>query len=370
MGVPDPCGNDVGYQRIAAVYIMFLYFGMNYKNKETIRSSTVTQYSVAINALFTLRGFKPPIEPSNPNNLGGIIIINRKREEEISVQRNPLSMKIYAHLLVQATSSKSTDSEASLLANCTTLGMALGMRASEFSQTSPRKIDYHVYPSGKKVIKAFIADDFVFLDSSGDVIVDLDESSTPRKVRVTWRIQKNRRNGQDITLASNEDHPQVCPVRAAMNMVLRARRLGQPDSLPVACYRSKKGDRVYITASRIAFLFRAAAKAVHPNLTKAELSKYSAHSLRVWACVLLDEAGMPPEFIKARLRWMGNSFRMYLRDTSVIQDKHRDILQSACDEVTDLVTIGLDQHTTFPEDMTMVVEVSEDEMGIYDDDMD
>ena len=55
---------------------MFLYFGMNYKNKETIRSSTVTQYSVAINALFTLRSFKPPIEPSNPNNLGGIIIIN------------------------------------------------------------------------------------------------------------------------------------------------------------------------------------------------------------------------------------------------------------------------------------------------------
>ena len=86
--------------------------------------------------------------------------------------------------------------------------------------------------------------------------------------------------------------------------------------------------------------------------------------------MLLDEAGMPPEFIKARLRWMGNSFRMYLRDTSVIQEKHRDILQSACDEVTDLVTIGLDQHTTFPEDMTMVVEVSEDEMGIYDDDMD
>ena len=109
-------------------------------------------------------------------------------------------MKIFAHLLVQATSSKSNDSEASLLANCTTLGMALGMRVSEYGQTSPHKIDYHVYPSGKKVIKAFIADDFVFLDSSGDVIVDLDESSTPRKVRVTWRIQKNRQNGQDITL--------------------------------------------------------------------------------------------------------------------------------------------------------------------------
>ena len=128
MEVPDPCGDDRYYQYITGVYIMFLYFGMNYKNIETIRSSTVSQYAVAINALFTLRGFRPPIEPTNSkNNLGGIIITNRKREEEISVQRNPLSMKIYSHLLVQATSSKSIDSEASLLANCTTLGMALRM---------------------------------------------------------------------------------------------------------------------------------------------------------------------------------------------------------------------------------------------------
>ena len=78
MCVPDPCGNDVGYQRIAAVYIMFLYFGMNYKNKVNIRTVTVSGYAVAVNTLFTLKGFKPPIESSNPNNLGGIIIINRK----------------------------------------------------------------------------------------------------------------------------------------------------------------------------------------------------------------------------------------------------------------------------------------------------
>ena len=54
MDVPDPCGNDYGYQRIAAVYIMFLYFGMNYKNIENIRSATVSGYAVAINTLFTL----------------------------------------------------------------------------------------------------------------------------------------------------------------------------------------------------------------------------------------------------------------------------------------------------------------------------
>ena len=85
--------------------------------------------------------------------------------------------------------------------------MVLGMRVSKFAQTSPKKIDYHTYPSGTKVIKAFVANDFVFLDSSRNVITDLDESSMPHKVKITWRIQKNRQNGQSIKLLSNTDHP-------------------------------------------------------------------------------------------------------------------------------------------------------------------
>ena len=69
----------------------------------------------------------------------------------------------------------------------------------------------------------------------------------------------------------------------------------------------------------------------------SDLQQYSAHSLRVWACVLLGKAGMTPEFIMARLRWMGNSFRMYLRDTGIIQDKHRDFLRAESQEIVDLI---------------------------------
>ena len=101
-------------------------------------------------------------------------------------------------------------------------------------------------------------------------------------------------------------------------MVLRARRLGQPDDMPVACY-SYKGTPVYLTGKRIAKLFRKAVKAIHPRTSKAELSRYSAHLLQVWACVLLEKAGMSPEFIMARLRWMENSFRMYLWDTVICE---------------------------------------------------
>jgi len=135
----------------------------------------------------------------------------------------------------------------------------------------------------------------------------------------------------------------------------------------VACHIYKK-KRIYLTGKRVAFLFREAAKMIHPNMSKEELSRFSAHSLRVWACVLLDEAGMSPEFIMARLRWMGNSFRMYLRDTGIIQDKHRDILRAASQEVLDLIA---GPTPTLLPNLTGLSIVDVDEtMGDYADDMD
>ena len=101
-------------------------------------------------------------------------------------------------------------------------------------------------------------------------------------------------------------------------MILRARRLKQPNSMPVGCYRTKKTPLVYITANRVATLIREAVKRECPAITTANWNKYSTHSLHVWACVLLDEAEKSPGYIRKCLRWMGSLFCMYLRDTRVI----------------------------------------------------
>jgi len=151
-------------------------------------------------------------------------------------------------------------------------------------------------------------------------------------------------------------------------LVLRARRCGQTDDLPVACYEVKN-KLVYLTGKRVAALFREAVKIIYPNISKVDLARSSAHSLRVWACVLLDESGMSPQYIMSRLRWMGNSFRMYLRDTDVIQDKHLDILQAALQEVIDL--IGANTEALISEIATGLANVELDnEMGNYEDNMD
>jgi hypothetical protein len=182
----------------------------------------------------------------------------------------------------------------------------------EYAQTTQDKVDYHVYPSGTRVIKVFTANDFVFYDKSGHVLKKIDNSTLNLAtfVQITWRIQKNRQNGQKIKLSADTKNPEICPVRGALQMVMRASCLGQQDDMPVACYRTKKAPLLYITSSRIATLLCKAVKKVRPSTSAEDLKKYSAHSLHVWACVLLDKAGMSPSFIQKPLCWLGDSFKI------------------------------------------------------------
>ena len=69
----------------------------------------------------------------------------------------------------------------------------------------------------------------------------------------------------------------------------------------------------------------------------------------------------------ACLRWMGNSFRMYLRDTGIIQDKHCDFLRAASQEVIDLIAGSL-VNTPNPAGMSKVE--ADNNMGDYFDEMD
>jgi hypothetical protein len=157
-------------------------------------------------------------------------------------------------------------------------------------------------------------------------------------------------------------------------MVMRACCLAQPDNMPVACYRTKKAPLLFITGSRIATLLCEAVKKIQSSTLADILKKYSAHSLRVWACVLLDKAGMSPSFIQKHLRWLGDSFKMYLRDTKAIQDKHLAALHSASANVMALTQTPLDDVvclTATMSDLNIPSNVVEDDqIGVYIDKMD
>jgi hypothetical protein len=323
-----------------AIYIKYVQCGVNINSIKVLRSATVKGYAESVNTLFKLRNMPVPADLSDPNNMSAMLINNMLREEQIARQRAPLDNEIFAELRRVANASKSDDSANMLLRDVVTLGRYIGPRLSEYAQKNQRKVDVHTYPSGTTVIKAFTANDFIFFDVKKHIIEDLTTESieSVAAVKITWRIQKNRQNGQSITLAVDNKFRDLCPVLSAVRMVIRARRLSQPDDMPLAMYRTRKGESLYLTGSKIAELLRGAVKRIRPDISPEDIKRYSAHSLRVWACVLLDEAGKSPDYIKKRLRWLGDSFRMYLRDTAVIQHQHVDALRLASQAVMDLLS--------------------------------
>jgi hypothetical protein len=89
-----------------------------------------------------------------------------------------------------------------------------------------------------------------------------------KKMKVTLRIQNNWQNGQLITIVSDDNHPNLCPVSAAYQIFLRAKRLGQTDQEPMAVFLNKSGNKKYLTGNKISKVLRLIARAVHPNLFK------------------------------------------------------------------------------------------------------
>ena len=65
-----------------------------------------------------------------------------------------------------------------------------------------------------------------------------------------------------------------------------------------------------------------AAKSAHGITATADLKKFTPHSPRVGACVLLHIMGKLPDFIKKRLRWRSDSYEDYLRHIDHVADDH------------------------------------------------
>jgi hypothetical protein len=151
--------------------------------------------------------------------MAGIIINNLIKEETVASQRSPLDSTIFAELQRAASSSHLCYSDQNLLFNILTLAHFIRPSVSEYAQeTTQDKVDYHIYPSGTRVIKAFTANDFVFHDKNGHVLTKIDDSSLDFAafIQITWRIQKNRQNCQKIKLSADMKNPTICPVQGTL----------------------------------------------------------------------------------------------------------------------------------------------------------
>jgi hypothetical protein len=112
-----------------------------------------------------------------------------------------------------AIASKCKDSVSDLLFDVVALGRYIGPCLSEYAQTTQDKVDHHIYPSGKMVIKAFIANNFIFYNEKKCIVKDLNKDSLQqaRFVKITWRIQKTARTANQLTLWQRLIDPKFAP---------------------------------------------------------------------------------------------------------------------------------------------------------------
>eukprot|EP00957_Ditylum_brightwellii_P042891 3247012-Ditylum_brightwellii.AAC.1 len=78
-------------------------------------------------------------------------------------------------------------------------------------------------------------------------------------------------------------------------------------------------------------ILQSVAKSLY-NLTNLEdTRRFSSHSIRVGACVLLHSLGKDGEFIKLRLHWKSETFRFYLRSTTLLVGQHCSAVSNILD---------------------------------------
>jgi hypothetical protein len=311
----DPCNHSIEeHMALVTCFIESVIQGVSIKNKDSIRSATVKGYADQINELHKLRGFQPPIF-NHRDNAPFILYKALKEEEHIAKQRKPLTEEMVSEI-IRLGDNASPESKEACIRDIVKILRLIGPRAAEIVQKTQSKADVHIYPSGNKVIKALCPNRIKGYDNRGRLVLNpVKNRAAVEKVAVEWAIQKNRKNGEIKWYSRDHLNPEMCMVDAMLNLLERAESLLQADDLPFCVYRNNRGKTVYLTAQELTKYIRKVAKKLYPHMTEEELSYFSCHSLRVWAAVLLSEAGKDGDYIKIRLRWCSESYRVYLRDT-------------------------------------------------------
>ena len=107
-----------------------------------------------------------------------------------------------------------------------------------------------------------------------------------------------------------------------MRICQRAQALNIYEDNPVAVF-SQNNKTSFVTSGLVDKIIKHAAKLQYgENSPDEELKKFTPHSVRVGAAVLLYKAGESGVFIKKRVCWRSDTFIDYLRNTFNAAKQH------------------------------------------------
>lgn len=251
-----------------------------------------------------------------------------KRWENIPDRREPFTIEMLRYLIELVESQPhiyGPDSYLAVMVDWASCGLFDGFRLSEWAQHNGNAALNNPQLNFKKEPYAFCIEDIEFFSPDHiriptEQVITLD-SKSPRVGRnfLRYRVQKNGENNEKRQHARNPCPTAPCHITSSMNIVKRFARLfgGLKRNVPLCVYRHTNGRIRYITASIIESTFRMAAAHVYkldPVKDCEHLRKWSAHSIRVGACVILHGMGFKTSQIQFLLRWKSQAFFNYLRN--------------------------------------------------------
>ena len=212
------------------------------------------------------------------------------------------------------------DSSSRCLADIFRLGINPGLRISEYAQYNATNIHLRPITYRSEILRpvAICCGDLEFR-AQEQIIQPLAASDLHRSidtVYITWFHQKNNQNGERIPFKRVTNNALVCPVRAALRLYLRAKRLNSPYGL---LGYSARGP---IISSQAEQLIKRAAGEILGTTDRAILRQYNTHSLRVGAANLMRSLGISCSMLKDRLRWLSDAYQVYLRNTIQLATQH------------------------------------------------
>ena len=285
-----------------------------------IRHSTINGYLTAAYELFG------DIPYESTHNFVAIILKAVQNYETVPKRRRMITDAMMEWLLDKATSTGS-DSSFSAIVDWILLGRYTGFRASEYSQKTQKDYerieDWPGLPS-----RATTRHDFIFLgDNERHLAPGEFNGDLIHYLVVTWRIQKNRMNGEKVTFGDDHASPRYSATRAARRIYTRSLRLGQKDHEPMGVYLNSSKKVKYITESLITKLLRDAASAtLKIDRSHVEIKLWSTHSIRVTAANLLYRQQLSDHYIMTRLRWKSSAYLVYLRNTIHSANAHSEAI--------------------------------------------
>jgi hypothetical protein len=313
-----------------------------------IQAKTIKLYIKNVASALALFGPCPrDFRKDNPTDQGFCPLLNAvykelERWEQMPNRREPFTVEMLNELEAQiAAGQDSFLSRKAALADWFLIGLFTGNRLTEWAQEACQHDPDYPKCNLYGDTAAFCYNDVRVQTFSGAILQGAAILSvTPdqiKKLWLKWRTQKNGENGEEKLYVHSMVKGGRNLITPMYNVLRRFALLrGTSDTTtPLALYSDGGKAHVrLITAANIEYAMRnVASKLFHLDKSKPadwkKLQLWSAHSLRVGACVILHGLGFTESQIKHLLRWKSNAFMAYLRNLSVLAAQQNAAMDTA-----------------------------------------